>query len=54
MFFILYHQHGGSGLSGISYDNVMKMDINEIQWWGKRLNREREKEAKALKKARSG
>lgn len=51
MFFALgYHAHGGSGL-GYSYDVVQEMPISEILDSLKRLEEQRDADAKAIKRA---
>jgi len=46
-FALLYHQHGGSGLS-LSLDDIMNLDLDRIRWLIERLGKQRETEARAL------
>jgi len=46
-FQLLYHQHGGSGLS-LNLDDIMNLDLDRIRWLIERLGKQRETEARAL------
>lgn len=48
-FFLIYQQYGGSGL-GMSYHDVMEMDLDEMLWFLKKLEETREAEARELSK----
>jgi hypothetical protein len=47
-FYLLYRQHGGSGLN-LSYTEMLSMDLGEILWFLQRLAETRDDEARALK-----
>jgi len=47
IFQLLYHQHGGSGLS-LSLEDVMELDLDRIRWLLERLGEQRDKEAREL------
>ncbi len=46
-FILIYSQYGGSGLQ-LTYRDVQEMDVTDIQWFLKRLNETRAKEAEEL------
>jgi hypothetical protein len=50
IFQLLYHQHGGSGLT-LTLDDVMDLDLDRIRWLLQRLGEQREKEARELENA---
>jgi len=47
---LLYHQHGGSGLS-LSLEDVMELDLDRIRWLLERLGEQRHREARELEAA---
>jgi hypothetical protein len=47
IFQLLYHQHGGSGLS-LTLEDVMELDLDRIRWLLERLGEQREREAREL------
>lgn len=51
VFYLLYTQHGGSGLAGLTYSDVMSMELDEIFWWLGKLQETREAEAAAIRKS---
>jgi len=50
VFQLLYHQHGGSGLS-LSLTEVMELDLDRIRWLLERLGDQRQREARELEQA---
>jgi len=52
LFHLTYIQHGGSGL-GWNPEYVAALDWSEMQWYCRRLEHERQREAKAIKGASS-
>jgi hypothetical protein len=50
VFQLLYHQHGGSGLS-LSLTEAMDLDLERMRWLLERLGEQRQKEARELEQA---
>ena len=50
VFQLLYHQHGGSGLS-LTLAEVMDLDLERMRWLLERLGEQRQKEARELEQA---
>jgi hypothetical protein len=50
VFDLLWHQHGGSGLS-LSYQDLLELDLNEVLWFRERQSRQRQREAAEIRKA---
>jgi hypothetical protein len=48
---LAYRQYGGSGL-GLSYNDVLEMDLTEALWFLNKLKEVREHEAETLSKTR--
>jgi len=46
-FMVLWHQHGGSGLS-MTRDDYLGLDVAHRDWLVERINAERKAEAKAI------
>jgi hypothetical protein len=45
-----WRQHGGSGL-GFGLEEVLRLPLDEFEWFLERIFDQREKEARALEKA---
>lgn len=50
IFRLLYHPHGGSGLSATP-EWVMGLEVADLKWYSERLDEARSREAEALRKA---
>jgi hypothetical protein len=50
VFALCYTQHGGSGL-GFRRDEVVDLEWDEMIWYAERLERQREREAQAIRDA---
>ena len=50
VFQLIYHQHGGSGLS-LTLPDVMDLDLDRMRWLLERLGEQRQKEARELEQA---
>ncbi len=51
VFGMLYSQHGGSGLTGLHYDHLLELSLDEVQWYAERLDAQRTREAQAIRSA---
>jgi len=50
VFALCYHVHGGSGLNFRPAD-VYEMELNDVEWYVRRLTEQRDREGEALDKA---
>ena len=48
-FSLLYTTHGGSGLT-LSMSEVLELDYAQVEWWSERLDRQRSREAAAMRR----
>lgn len=54
VFGMLYTQHGGSGLTGLSYTELLELSLDEVEWYAERLDAQRSREAAAIRSAGKG
>lgn len=52
LFALLWVQHGGSGVPGIAYDQLMELSLDEIEWFADRVETQRTLEAQAIRKGK--
>lgn len=51
VFGLLYTQHGGSGLPGLTYRDLLELDLGMLEWMAERLDAQRSREAAAIRAA---
>ncbi len=51
VFGMLYTQHGGSGLTGLRYPDLLELSLDEVEWYADRLQAQRAREAAAIRSA---
>ncbi len=54
VFGMLYTQHGGSGLTGLTHRDLLELSLGEVEWYAERLDAQRSKEAQAIRAANRG